>query len=182
MEIEHLEASDVILIEGERIQAALNWNGDTGNRAKDDADVLLLTDQRVVLVNRDGRRRNAVFVAIEDVDSVEVSSESGGYGGYVWGGLAFFVAVMLWRMWEHPIGSVLGPVAVALIGLYLIADQLLSPKRQRATFRAGSSLIQCSIDDGAPTTDAYVFVNRLFQLKAAVGRHRTGGGGSFAPR
>ena len=182
METEHLEFSDEILMEGEHIEAALNWNGDSGDRVKDDVDVLLLTDRRVVLVNRDGRRRNAIFVAVEDVDSAEVSSESGGYGGYVWGGLAFFVGFMLWRMWDHPIGSVLGPVAVALIGLYLIADQLLSPKTQRATFRAGSSQIHCSINDSGPTADAYAFVNRLFELKAAAGRDRTGGGRPFAPR
>ena len=182
METEHLESSDVILMEGEHIEAALNWNGDTGDRVQNDADVLLLTDRRVVLVNRDGRSRNAVFVAVEDVDSVEVSSESGGYGGYVWGGLAFFVGFILWRMWEHPIGSVLGPVAVALIGVYLIADQLLSPKTQRATFRAGSSQIHCSFDDSSTVTDPYALVNRLFQLKAAAGRGRTGVGRSFAPR
>ena len=69
METEHLEFSDEILMEGEHIEAALNWNGDSGDRVKDDVDVLLLTDRRVVLVNRDGRRRNAIFVAVEDVDS-----------------------------------------------------------------------------------------------------------------
>jgi hypothetical protein len=179
VELDELGFGDVSLIDGERIDSAINL----GDRLKDDPagyrEAVLLTDQRVIHLNANGRRRKAVFVSLRDIDAVEIVTERlGGYGALVWGGLAFFIAIALWRVWDNPWGSALAALAVASMGVYLIVDRFTSPDTIQATFRAGSSQIQCSLKGDRASMDIYAFVNRLHQLRAEGGRNGT----RFPPR
>lgn len=165
LELSQLGLDEVGLMDGERIAHALNVvdNGEGTYAAAE--DVVLLTDSRVIHFNLDGRSRKAAFVSIQDIDAVEVTSERGGYGGYVWGAMAFLVAYMLWRVWDEPMWSVAASMAVALIGVYLIVDQVLTPRKMYATFRAGGTQLHSGISREHETREIYEFVNRLFAMK-----------------
>ena len=164
MDLEELGFSDMNLSEGEHLHSTLNL--ENGESAADGySDVILLTSKRVIHLNANGKRREAVFLSLSDIDSVEVASERRGYGAFVWGGLAFFVAIMLWNIWDHQVGRVLGAAGVASMGVYLIMDHLLSPPKVHASFRTGSSLVRFGLKSAQASKDIYAFVNQLFQLK-----------------
>ena len=151
----------LVLMDGERIESSLNPNRDgAGGRG-----ALLLTNRRLIQVGAASRRRSMSFVAVGDVDSAEVTTERRRYGGYVWGALSLFVAVMLRTIWEHPIGSVVGPIIVILMGVYLVIDQVRSPGSLVAHFKAGSSVVSVRLDGDTPPDGLSAFVNRLFELK-----------------
>ena len=156
----------ISLMQGESIEAALNFDLDDDNSDLSGREVFVLTNKRLIRLAVESRRRVTTFVAVGDVDSAEVRTDRQGFGGYIWGALAFFVAAMLWFSWDHPIGSVAGPVAVALMGAYLVIDQFLAPALVAATFTAGSSGIKCRVSDAASPADVSAFVNRVFEIKA----------------
>ena len=169
VDLERLGFGDLSLIDGEQIDTALDL---TNGRSGEDAtasNVILLTDRRVIHLNTNGRTRGVVFASLQDMDTVEIASEGHGYSGFVWGGLAFVVAFFLWQVWDHPIGSALAAGVVALMGVYLIVDQWLTPGILRATFNAGPSKLQCGIGSEPASKELYGFINRLFQLKGEDG-------------
>ena len=182
MELERLGFGDVALMDGERIDAALNLRDGLSGDLDEAGDIILLTERRVIHLNASARRRTASFVSVQDIDAVEINAEREGRGAIAWGGLAFVVAIMVWRIWDHPIGSALGAVAVALMGVYLIVDYWLSPGNIHATFKAGSSELHCGLKSAEASKDIYTFVNRLFQLKGESDRHGEHRSADFAPR
>ena len=182
MELEKLGLDDFGLIDGERVDTALNLR--EGQEGEDAAapNVVLLTDRRVIHLNVNGRTRKAVFASLQDVEAVEIAGERRGYGGFIWAGMAFVVAIMLWRVWDHPVGSFLAAVAVAMMGVYLIVDHLLTPGVTSATFKAGSSQLRFGIDGPQASAEVYAFVNRLFELKGSGNAHDAFGRRRFTPR
>ena len=179
VDLNELGFGDLSLMDGERIDSAINLgDGEKGVPSRY-PELVLLTDQRVIHLNANGRSRKAVFVSLRDIDAVEVEAKrQSGYGALVWGVLAFFVAIAVWRVWGNPWGSALGAIAVALMGVYLVVDRLTSSDTMRAAFRAGSSQILCSPNGDEALRETYALVNRLHQLRAEGGRD----GASFAPR
>ena len=83
MEIEKLGFSDVTLMVGERIDSGLNLQNGVGQVSDGDPDVILLTDKRVIHLQARGRRRSAAFVSLQDVESVEITSEREGFGAFI---------------------------------------------------------------------------------------------------
>lgn len=165
MEIAELGLRDVSLMEGERIDSALNLSDGSGEVSAADRNMILLTDRRVIRLEQGWRRRKAAYVSLQDIDAVEVTRDRG-YSPFVWGALALIVAVSIWQVWDHAVGSVVGPVVVVLMGAYLVADHWLSPGRLKAIFRAGSAQLSCGIGIDDTSSDVQSFVNRLFQVKA----------------
>ena len=166
------------LLEGETIDTGLSL-GDAG--AEDGPrQAVFLTDQRVIHLNNNGGSRSAVFVSLDDVDSVEVASQARGLGGYIWGALSLVAAFMLWQVWDSPTWSPLAGIAVILIGVYLVVDHMLLPKNVLIKIRAGATDVECGLKSEVNSEDTRAFVNRLFQLKnvdrASVGER------PFAPR
>ena len=186
VEIEKLGIHDITLMDEERIEASLNVGDGRREAPPAGTDVVLLTDRRIIHLAAKGGRRKAVFASLQDVGTAEITREGVGYGGYVWGVVAFFVALMLWQVWDHPLGSPLGALAVALMGVYLIIDHRLSPPTMRARFTAGSTTVECGVEGAQAAQDIYGFVNRLFQLKdeddGKAARQEPPARRDFAPR
>ena len=181
MELEELGFGDVGLIDGERIDSTLDLRDGAVEEGAPAPEVVVLTDRRVIHLSANGRRRSAMFVSLKDVEAVEIASERTGYGGFIWGALALLVAVMLYLTWDEPVWSLLAAVAVALLGAYLVVDQMLTPATVRASFKAGASELKCGLHGPDASRGAHTFVNRLFELKAA----EAGGDArlrNFAPR
>ena len=155
----------ISLMLGERVELALNLSEHEAKGNRGGRDIVLLTNKRLIRLAVESRRRIVTFVSIGDVDSAETRTERGGFSGYFWGALAFFVALMLRLVWEQPVGSVAGPVVVAAMGVYLIVEQFLAPAAVAVTFTAGSSELKCGLTDDVPSAEVSSFINRLFELK-----------------
>ena len=182
VDIEKTGFGDVSLMDGETIDSAISLTAGLNGDYARDPDVILLTDKRIIRLTAEGRRHNAVFVALQNIDAVEITTQREGYGAFLWGGLSFFVAIMLWKVWDHPLGSGLAAAAVALMGVYLVLDRIFSPGTVQASFKAGSSQVMCGLKSDQASRDIYPFVSRLYQLKSRVAEDGTRGAGSFAPR
>lgn len=181
MEVEKLGLKDLNLMDGESLYAALNLKDEGGERQEEDPDVILLTGQRVIHINPNGQLRRAVFVPLQNIDVVEITRKRS-YGGFIWGALAFFVAIMLWQVWDYPIGSTIAVATVALMGAYLVVDQILSPGSLHVSFKAGPSRLQCGIMSNHESKDIHTFVNRLFELKAEATKVEPHRRRDFSPR
>ena len=167
-------------MEGERIDSVLNVRGE--NEGGKVSDLVLLTDRRVIHVQGNSRDRRAVFASVEDIEAVEIGSEREGGSGFIWAGLALLAAVLLYFVIDHSVGRIAGAAAVASLGVYLAAEQILTPRRSTALFKAGSSEIRCDLKGDLAKTEVYAFVNRLFQLKSGVSVDLTSRPDGFAPR
>ena len=183
VEIKVAEMKGLTLMDEERIDTALDLRDGIRGGEADGTDDLLLTDRRLVHLNANGRRRRASFVSIQDITAIDISSERKyGIGAFLWGALALFVAVMVWRVWEHPVGSALAGLAVAGMGAYLVIDRLMSPSNVRAIFRAGNAELHFNIDSPSAARNIYGFVNRLFQLKDEAAASSARRPRTFSPR
>ncbi len=171
---------DIALMTGERIDSALRLSA-KDSEGENGAGVMLLTDRRIIHLQGNGKRRKATFASINDVDAIEISSEQQSRSAYVWAGLAFLVAILLFVVISNSTGRIAAAVVVGLMGVYLIADQLLSPGRQYITFRAGSSQLRCDLGGDVPSSEIYGFINRVFQLKGFGGSDGYSRPGRFAP-
>ena len=180
MEIARHGFDDVRLMEGEQIDSSITLA--LGAENDESPEVLLLTDSRVIHLNGKGNRRTAVFASVDDISTVEISSERAGKGVYIWSGLAFIVALLLWRVINNPIGSVASAIIVALMGVYLIADHLLSSGTSVATFKTSASQFKVVLrGEGDSYENVYLFINRLFKMKGNGGKGAPDPG-RFAPR
>ena len=183
VDLDRLGFAEFSLIEGERIDTALDLRNGAAVEFGKSPEMILLTDRRVIHLARNGGRQKAVFISIKDIDAIEIESErESGHGALVWGAVAMIVAVMLWRVWDQPFWSPVVAVAVALMGAYLVFDRLTSSVAMQATFRAGSSQMQCSLRGDQASQDVYALINRLSQLKDERGNGASWGKPPFSPR
>jgi hypothetical protein len=172
----------VALMEGEAFDSALNLREGRDGGSAPPSGLVVLTDKRVIQFTSTSRRQDSAYVALQDIDSVEVTSHRRGYAAYVWGGLALLVALMVWRTWADSVWSVPAALAVAFMGAYLVVDHLFSSGASQAIFRAGASRIQCDIGDGLAPDQVHIFVNRLFELKANSQGQTARRSRTFSPR
>ena len=135
-----------------------------------DSEVVLLTNKRVIHLNGNSRDRLATFASLEDIDAVEIKAEPRGSSGLIWAALAFLVAIALYAAIDHPLGRIVAPIAVAVMGLYLVIDHVTARGRPLVVFSAGSSQVRCGLTTEQAADDIHGFVNRLFQLKEQNGR------------
>ena len=173
---------EVKLMEGETLDSALNVAEGSDGAPADGPGVVLLTDMRVIQFISTGRRKDTTFMALQNVETVEITRRRQGFGAYLWSGLALLVALLVWQAWSEATWSLPAALAVAFMGVYLAVDRLLSSGPAQATFRAGLSEMQCPITDGLTTEQVNQFVNRLFELKAERDRQAFRHSRPFAPR
>ena len=114
MQLAEFGFESITLMDGERIVSTLELGDDEDDGAAH--EVILLTDRRVMHLNGNPKNIRAAFVSIRDVEIVDVRLEQEGIGAFIWAGLAFFVAVMLWRVIDHPLGSAAAGLVVAAMG------------------------------------------------------------------
>ena len=163
MVLEELGLEDISLLDGERLDSTLNLDGDGSGRSPG-GDMVLLTDRRVIHA-RNGRRRKAVFASIQDIDAIEISQEQQGVGTFLWAGLAFLVAIILYLMIDAALTRTVAAAVVAVMGIYLLVDQLLLPGKPLVIFRAGGVQLEMTLRSEEVPADVYAFVNRVFELK-----------------
>lgn len=170
----------IALMDGEEVEAVLDLQDGLAEAPSADAEQVVLTDRRVIYIRGNGARRRSTFAAVQDVRSVEVSVQPE-VSAFIWGGIALVVALVLWRTVDHPVGSVVSAVVVALMGVYLVVDQLLAPSVARVVFRLSGSEVRCDLKGEGAMADVYPFINRLFQVKGD-GLVSGPGRRPFAPR
>ena len=181
MVLEELGLEEISLLDGERLDSTLNLDGDAGGSSSGD-EMVLLTDRRVIHA-RNGRRRKAVFASVQDIDAIEISQEQQGVGAFLWAGLAFLVAIILYLMIDAVLTRTLAAAVVAVMGVYLLVDQLLLPGKPLVIFRAGGVQLEITLRSGEVPADVYAFVNRVFELKDDGGPNGVFARGQrFSPR
>ncbi len=161
MVLEELGLEEISLLDGERLDSTLNLDGSGSSPG---GEMVLLTDRRVIHA-RNGRRRKAVIASIQDIDAIEISQEQQGASAFLWAGLAFLVAIILYLMIDAPLTRTLAAAVVAVMGIYLLVDQLLLPGKPLVIFRAGGVQLEIALKSQEVPADVYTFVNRVFELK-----------------
>ena len=68
------------------------------------------------------------------------------------------------------------------MGAYLVFDRLTSSVTMQATFRAGSSQMQCGLRGPQASQDISTLINRLSQLQDERGKGAPWGRTPFSPR
>ena len=172
----------VTLMAYEEIQASLGISeGDDSNGG--DGEVVVLTDRRVIQVSGSESRRRTSFAAIEDISAVEITQQpTGGYGSFVWAGLAFIASAALWRIIENQTISIGAAVIVALLGVYLIHDRLSSGGEHVLVFKTSGAEIRIDLKGEQSQEEAEALITRMFELKAERILSKYARANSFAPR
>ena len=144
---------------------------------------VLLTDRRIIHINGSGSNIKASYLAIDDVSVAEITRQSvQGYSAFIWAVLAFFVAAMLWRVIENQTLSIVAAAIVALMGVYLIADRLLSRGEHALVFKAGGAEIQCALKGDGDQANAEALIARMFELKDERSKPQYAHAKTFSPR
>ena len=177
----YAEVAGAVLMEGERVVSALSPGGDGLGSTATAGSILLLTEGRVIHLPGTDDQRTAVFAAIHDIEAVEIVNEAGGKSGYVWAALAFLVATLLFFVIDSAAYRIVGTVLTAVMGAYLIGDQITRGGKSVLLLKAGQSDLRCDLDDDGASDEVFTFINGLFRLKS---RNSSGGGrpDRFAPR
>lgn len=156
----HNEYEGIRLVGEERIEASLGISD-----AADGGDALLLTDRRIIRIGG-GRDRQRAFAAIDDVSAAEIARQPEGYANFVWAALGFLAALLVWQTIDSPPLSWIAAAVLALMGVYLVIDRLISRGSAYIAVRAGPTQVTAALkDDDIP--NAELLINRLFELKAA---------------
>ena len=170
------------LMAGEEVQESLG--ADEGESPKSaNRSMLLLTDRRIIHISGSGSNLKTSYAAIDDVSVAEITRQSvGGYGAFIWAVLAFFVAAMLWRVIENQTLSIVAAAIVALMGIYLIVDRLLSRGEHALVFKAGGAEIQCALKGDGDQANAESLIARMFELKDERSKPQYARAKTFSPR
>lgn len=158
---EAYDLPELILMDSEYTESTLNLS----TKKSKTRHILVLTNRRVIQIGEVSRQRSMAFIALKDINSATIQPERRGFRGYVWGALSLLIAVILWTNWNQPIGSVIVPIIVVLMGIYLVLDHILSAKNLVVSFYSGPYSISGKVEESIPSENLTRFVNRVFELK-----------------
>ena len=179
MDPEQSLRSGFLLVEGERVDRIVSANS-AGDRGSDsNGAMLVLTTGRLIHIRGGDKASRVAIVSVDDVDSVEVLPVSEGIGAYLWAGLAAVLSLVLYETIDHNIVRIVVPIAVLLMGAYLLVNRLMDSGQPTAVFRTSASSIAWPFDEDAQLQEIHELVSRLYVMKA---RSRAGDGGDFSPR
>ena len=150
-----------VLMGGEYTESSLDLNKE-GEKPR---NILIVTNRRLIQIGEVSRQGSMSFIAIRDVNSAIIQPEHRGYRGYIWGALSLFIAAILWTNWNQPIGSVVLPIIVVAMGIYLVLDHILSARNLVVSFHSGSYSITGKVGEHISSENLTAFVNRIFELK-----------------
>ena len=175
--------TNTILMDGERIDSTVRLSGGAAGSARNGSGVMLLTDKRVIHLRGDGKRQQAAFAAIQDVDVVEISFDREGYSAFIWAATALVVALVLYFfVIDHFAARIAASFVVALLGIYLIVDKLTAARSPILVFKSGPSQLRCELKDEQAAANVQEFIKRFFQLKEEITSNGARGRRRFAPR
>ena len=173
------EFGGITLMTDERIVASL---GITDRERDNEGDAIALTDSRVILTSAERGKQRAAFMAIDDISAVEIARRPEGYANFVWAGLAFFVAAMLWRAIDSQTLAITATAIVALMGVYLVIDRLTSRGTPRILFRTGATELDAALTNDSEMENAHALANKIFELKQTRAARAHPQPRVFAPR
>ena len=154
-------------IAGETVRAILSLRDEPKSLDDTDRDLLVLTDLRVAHIKRTEHSNNVLVMSLPEVVAFEIARQrSSGLSGYIWGGLAFVAALLVWQIWDQPVLDLVAGVVLGAMGIYLILDQYLDSVALTVEVKAGSSQLQLQFDKSVDEKDLYDFFNLLFEVKA----------------
>ena len=165
-----MSLGDIDLIEDEDADSILNLEDGDGQEVHGNRNFVLLTNRRLIHVTVDGKNRKTTFVSIQDIATVEISNNRMGFGTFIWGTLAFIAAIGIYNVWDHQLGSLVGSLVVAGMGIFIMFEHVTAPRNMKATFTASSTILQFAFTNRQSYQDVSGFVNRLFQLKDGTQR------------
>ena len=179
------------LLEGERVETTLNLLGETedpkdGDVSKTarwkwgknppDADLLVLTDRRLIHLVYNASERESAFVSLSAVSAVRMDARRPGRtAGFVWGGISLVAAALLWAVWDQPVLDVAAAGTVVLMGLYILLDYVMAPHVVQMTISAGLSQMTMGVHGSISTQRMNDFANRVFEAKASAQYPGVGG-------
>lgn len=127
---------------------------------------LVLTNRRIIQIERDSPVEIFPFVWLQDIASVDIVDRgSGVLRGCFWGLLSVLVAFMVWFSWESVVGSIMVPICILLMGLWLAIEGRSTTPSIQMKFTLGLIEINFDIDSGTTVDEARQFVSKLLELK-----------------
>ena len=154
-------------VAGETVRVILSLRDEPKSLDDTDRDLLVLTDLRVAHIKRTEHSDNVSVMSLPEVVAFEIARQrSSGLSGYIWGGLAFVAALLVWQIWEQPVLDLVAGLVLGAMGVYLILDQYLDSVALTVEVKAGSSQLQLQFDKSVDEKDLYNFFNLLFEVKA----------------
>ena len=107
------------------------------------------------------------MLSLPKVVAFEIARQrSSGLSGYIWGGLAFVAAFLVWQIWDQPVVDLVAGVVLGAMGIYLIFDQYLDRLALTVTVKAESSQLQLQFHKSVDEKDLYNFFNQMFDVNA----------------
>lgn len=166
---EYIDTVKAGLLDRRRVLASLDLRRGIQSNGSVGPESLVLTESHIIHVSVGTRQRNASVVAVRDVSVARVESERRGPGEYVWGALAIVLGFLLWRVVEHPVASIAVGIAVAAMGVYLIADKVFRPATGVVVLLSDDSHhLRYDLRGGRATSDVYEFISRIYERKAEI--------------
>ena len=166
---DYVAAVEAGLVDRRRVLASLDLRRGIQSNGSVGPESLVLTESHIIHVSVGTRQRNASMVSVRDVSVARVESERRGPGEYVWGALAVVLGFLLWRVVEHPVASIAVGIAVAAMGVYLIADKIFRPATGVVVLLSeDSQQLRYDLRGGRATADVYEFISRIYERKAEI--------------
>ncbi len=166
MDLEEFGLGELEFLEGERITAAMSVGERARRRSSREPMALLLTNNRIIHLSGEKRRRQTMMISVQDVESVSVRLIfREGVGAYLWAGLSVLLSFILYTYIEHSIGRIAVPLVILAMGAYLIIDRLTERGRPSAIFRARDAEIHWPFDHEKESKEVYEFINSVYRNK-----------------
>ncbi len=166
---EYASVVEARLLDGERVLASLDLRQGLQRPDVITPDSLVLTESRVVYVSVGGHENTTSVVAVRDVALARVESERRGPSAYVWGVLAIILGFLLSQVIDNQVGSIVAGLAVAAMGVYLIADKIWSPVVSAViVVPSEGNGLRCELRGRRAKTDVYEFISNVYARKEAL--------------
>ncbi len=174
---DYSSAAEACLPGGERVLASLNLRH--GMRGTDAVatNSLVLTESRLVYVSVGRHERSSSVVALRDVTVARIESERHGPSAYFWGVGAVIIGYVLSQVIGHQVVSIAAGLAVAAMGVFLIADKLFNPITSVVIFLSGKGEgLSCDLRGRRANADVYEFISRVYVRKEEIATGETQAG------
>jgi hypothetical protein len=166
---EYASVVEARLLDGERVLASLDLREGLQIPHAVTPDSLVLTESRVVYVSVGGHENVTSVVAVRDVAVATVESERHGPSAYVWGVLAIILGFLLSQVIDNQVGSIVAGLAVAAMGVYLIADKIWSPVVSAViVVPSKENGLRCELRGRRAKTDVYEFIASVYARKEEI--------------
>ena len=171
MKSDYLGPGGIYALRDERVVIALSPRNGTGERlTEEDGEGLVLTNKRVIQFAGHGRARQMAAAALRDVHSVSMTVSRRKISTLIWGLLGVAGGIVLYRVllssFENTAVALALGLLSALLGLVLIVDYVSSQKEVAVSLHSGAQKIRGSVRGNGGEEHAYVFLNKVFELKA----------------